>query len=206
MKADRYADALRLIPARAGRTRSVWVGIFGQGAHPRSRGAHAATQRPQAVVEGSSPLARGARGTSRPSRASGPAHPRSRGAHVVLVEAAAVARGSSPLARGAPVLGVPYVRRRGLIPARAGRTSALSPSPLCRRAHPRSRGAHCRPRWGCSGRPGSSPLARGAHSPRIVVDPDPGLIPARAGRTACGHGRAAPRRAHPRSRGAHAAS
>ena len=55
------------------------------------------------------------------------AHPRSRGEHIGVKKSAVSCGGSSPLARGTRAAGVFAVRRRGLIPARAGNT--LEPNP-----------------------------------------------------------------------------
>ena len=90
----------------------------------------------------------------------------------------------------------------GLIPARAGRTT-VRPSWVCLcGAHPRSRGADGWRVWPAPTAPGSSPLARGGLNAAISATATTGLIPARAGRTACtATGRSSPR-AHPRSRGA----
>ena len=109
-----------LIPARAGNTltgstvkRAVW-------AHPRSRGEHCCAGECPAVLQGSSPLARGTPATSphreacvgliparagnthpaEPTRKASRAHPRSRGEHVIAFLMGSTKSGSSPLARG----------------------------------------------------------------------------------------------------------
>ena len=51
----------RLIPAHAGSTCMGWRGCGAHGAHPRSRGEHAASSSAGAASAGSSPLTRGAR-------------------------------------------------------------------------------------------------------------------------------------------------
>ncbi len=157
---------------------------------------------------GSSPLARGGHGAGAgaahprrliPARAgrtdshprhpgSGAAHPRSRGADHHCRTGARRDAGSSPLARGGLRAGRWHVRCRGLIPARAGRTSRTHPCGRCRRAHPRSRGAHADGDSAAGLRPGSSPLARSGPLSDLHVVGRAGLIPARAGRTlACIH-------------------
>ena len=92
----------------------------------------------------------------------------------------------------------------GLIPARAGRTSASRTASQRARAHPRSRGADIAIALIGLVMKGSSPLARGGPADVRVCRAGPGLIPARAGRTPLA--RSSPRRcrAHPRSRGADA--
>ena len=52
-----------------------------------------------------------------------PAHPRSRGENGIAVQDAVGKFGSSPLTRGKPRGRYPLVRRVGLIPAHAGKTS-----------------------------------------------------------------------------------
>ena len=132
----------RLIPARAGNTRSFcgsWVWLP---AHPRSRGEHDARGFGAQRDRGSSPLARG---TLRkfagghlgfrliPARAGNTpvmmftaseitAHPRSRGEHTYCVARARLTTGSSPLARGTQRQASGSERAKRLIPARAGNT------------------------------------------------------------------------------------
>jgi len=154
------------------------------------------------MTTGSSPLARGGRRhhlraarrdrliparagrtpTSATVATSTPAHPRSRGADPTGVQPLVCGPGSSPLARGGP-------------------TSTLWAVWTCR-AHPRSRGAD--PVAACTppGPAGSSPLARGGPPGTTRTRNDPGLIPARAGRTHLSRPAPSRGRAHPRSRGA----
>ena len=172
-------------------------------AHPRSRGDHHSEPCADTVRAGSSPLARGplAAGTADvkrlgliPARAgttlhscteSNPtgAHPRSRGDHAVEGRKPVAVTGSSPLARGPPLLRKARANRRGLIPARAGTTSAIIWVIRRRRAHPRSRGDHKPSSRKPSPRRGSSPLARGPHIEGGRHYHCEGLIPARAGTT-----------------------
>ena len=114
----------RTIPARAGSTWDASPTPPRTADHPRSRGEHVAERVQQAVEQGPSPLARGARtrpapcrqergtiparagstASTRPRRALRPDHPRSRGEHARVVTRAAGANGPSPLARGAHFL------------------------------------------------------------------------------------------------------
>ena len=131
------------------------------------------------------------------------AHPRSRGDHAGRREYEELREGSSPLARG-PLSATRTVSdKTGLIPARAGTTGELLESWGSLRAHPRSRGDHCRRGVTFRSPLGSSPLARGPPDTRAAGGEFVGLIPARAG-TTC---RPTPTRrsegAHPRSRGDH---
>jgi len=191
-------------------------------AHPRSRGADDRSRRDTGRHEGSSPLARGgpsghglgadgcgliparAGRTAAPHRPRGRqgAHPRSRGADMVPDVMVPEVRGSSPLARGGRRLEVPPGPDLGLIPARAGRTTAPHQRQRPAGAHPRSRGADTDDMREFTRSLGSSPLARGGlcalHERGIRL----GLIPARAGRTSSPRQQRRRSGAHPRSRGA----
>ena len=109
----------------------------------------------------------------------------------------------------------------GIIPARAGFTvvtsRALSPlrdHPRSRgvyqvgrghllgsRDHPRSRGVYYRPSSSTPAMTGSYPLARGLPEYPRPLEPDAGIIPARAGFTARRESSHQPSGDHPRSRG-----
>ena len=75
--------------------------------------------------------------------------------------------------------------------------------PRVGRAHPRSRGEHGGQWLVWGGQWGSSPLARGTPGVAAADFCKIGLIPARAGNTACVARKFAGSRAHPRSRGEH---
>ena len=110
----------RLIPARAGNTRTASTHATCPAAHPRSRGEHLNNADFNELKDGSSPLARGTReaasddggrGRLIPARAGNTrsagaglhlnaAHPRSRGEHARTSTTGASDCGSSPLARG----------------------------------------------------------------------------------------------------------
>ena len=175
------ASAAGLIPARAGTTREGFSSKTCSRAHPRSRGDHPLLAGRGGCAGGSSPLARGPRGGRSaanhrpgliPARAGTTlckldslkperAHPRSRGDHLFCACGKCCLWGSSPLARG------PHPRTEqpayppGLIPARAGTTSAEPFAALRRWAHPRSRGDHRMAGYSSRRVWGSSPLARG---------------------------------------------
>ena len=140
----RCGAARGIIPARAGFT---WghhrVGCQPRD-HPRSRGVYAGAGPAEGLGEGSSPLARGLLDTGAeyivgdgiiPARAgftAGPLrrggckvdHPRSRGVYDTRVRSDREPAGSSPLARGLPELDPSMHHSTGIIPARAGFTSA----------------------------------------------------------------------------------
>ncbi len=131
------------------------------------------------------------------------AHPRMRGEHRHAASPATEVFGSSPHARGAP----PSADHRRildrLIPACAGSTPRVA-CPMGRGpAHPRMRGEHDRVRVQELRPEGSSPHARGARGPRLVLGHGPRLIPACAGSTAPGSKTIPPATAHPRMRGEH---
>ena len=91
----------------------------------------------------------------------------------------------------------------GLIPARAGNTCQCTSSFVTAWAHPRSRGEHCGDTLSAPPPPGSSPLARGTLTVKVIDGAAAGLIPARAGNTSAEPFAADWRWAHPRSRGEH---
>ena len=134
----------------------------------------------------------------------GGAHPRSRGENWGWSALGTSLPGSSPLTRGKLCLRRCDYKKRGLIPAHAGKTSA-SPEPShSSRAHPRSRGENRRRPWRAWSRRGSSPLTRGKPAHAGAPDILRRLIPAHAGKTVGrALGRAEPG-AHPRSRGENA--
>ena len=133
----------RLIPAHAGKTRTMRAARVSAAAHPRSRGEN--SFRPITILSpaGSSPLTRGkpSTWTGRPSprrlipahagktqsfgrtRRGRPAHPRSRGENEIQGAVGQSLSGSSPLTRGKPPGSSLSPRRRWLIPAHAGKTS-----------------------------------------------------------------------------------
>ncbi len=178
---------------------------------------------PNCVMQGSSPLTRGAPSWLRPTglpmglipayagstggalcrfRSIG-AHPRLRGEHIIFVLMVIIGMGSSPLTRGARFELSSTGPPPGLIPAYAGstklRTDESEPPP----AHPRLRGEHKRGylrRWPCSG---SSPLTRGARSRLAFLEVVCGLIPAYAGSTHLTSTELRDLQAHPRLRGEH---
>ena len=174
----------RMIPARAGFTRSSWPWTSEVADHPRSRGVYSPMASALTFPSGSSPLARGlyapagAQGgpsgiiparagfTRRPpvSRPASADHPRSRGVYFITLQC--------------------LVHHRGIIPARAGFTKQAVRVTLCGADHPRSRGVYS---WFPSGyreERGSSPLARGLLACRPGRRGRDRIIPARAGFTA----------------------
>ena len=94
------------------------------------------------MLPGSSPLARGLRGSRVGSHRLDQDHPRSRGVYVIVQPGAGEISGSSPLARGlrSPRSSRPGISR--IIPARAGFTSSLGRSWPKTTDHPRSRGVY----------------------------------------------------------------
>ena len=172
---------LRLTPARAGNTCTLWLHRNAIAAHPRSRGEHRYLPPFTPFILGSPPLARGTLlvvigliigGRLTPARAGNThertacmaehsAHPRSRGEHKTPGCTAAPSTGSPPLARGTLVPAQHCQVRRRLTPARAGNTGMSAPALCASSAHPRSRGEHDNtPEVGAMAH-GSPPLARG---------------------------------------------
>ena len=110
-------------------------------------------------------------------------------------------RGSSPLTRGKHDLPDGLEGFLGLIPAHAGKTMAALQVTSMYKAHPRSRGENEALAASDATDKGSSPLKRGKHKTRVLLDPEEGLIPAHAGKTRRTVRRGASAWAHPRSRG-----
>ena len=211
----------RIIPARAGFTRSRRFRACACGDHPRSRGGYLSRGRDLRAEAGSSPLARGLRILLRrnrlririiPARAGFTSsrgfqarehwdHPRSRGVYSRPEMVLLTMEGSSPLARGllTPVPDHTIVVR--IIPARAGFTTAGRLGFMSTKDHPRSRGVYRSRRVAVRAASGSSPLARGLPI-RHGEEHDPwGIIPARAGFTVFKRGNIVYGSDHPRSRG-----
>ena len=138
------AGRSRIIPARAGFTARARRRSGRRRDHPRSRGVYRHALTPATNPSGSSPLARGLLVLTGPTGRSYriiPAragfttemntktdpyrdHPRSRGVYQPGWKMKASPRGSSPLARGLRPVGDRRPRSPGIIPARAGFTSA----------------------------------------------------------------------------------
>ena len=112
-----------------------------------------------------------------------------------------VRSGSSPLARGLLDVPLPTEVAIGIIPARAGFTTAASARSGMTGDHPRSRGVYALPAQDHDLALGSSPLARGLLGRGSGAARQAGIIPARAGFTAPEGDQGAGGRDHPRSRG-----
>ena len=220
------SPADRIIPARAGFTRSSRWEPAARTDHPRSRGVYTGGVKGRDGKRGSSPLARGLRDPAEisaaptgiiPARAGftawnwvsaarSPDHPRSRGVYNRNQLQTSHAAGSSPLARGL----LPYNLRgkvpSRIIPARAGFTCIVRRRGSLERDHPRSRGVYKGHQGHGVVRTGSSPLARGLLNEDVAPPVGDGIIPARAGFTRS-VGRGPPATAdHPRSRGVYGGS
>ena len=128
----------------------------------------------------------------------GGAHPRVGGENVCVLVAWLVCGGSSPRGRGKRVRhqgGLPFLR---LIPAWAGKTSALQSVAGFYAAHPRVGGENeetLRPRTFAGG---SSPRGRGKHPVEDRCELPLRLIPAWAGKTLCTNFCKGIHKAHPR--------
>ena len=189
--------------------------------HPRSRGVYFNYLRVSRFHHGSSPLARGLRRSGRrptsrrriiPARAGFTAgtvfrlirdkdHPRSRGVYTSCTSQTCPESGSSPLARGLLIIKRRAISDGGIIPARAGFTSASPYYRSLQKDHPRSRGVYVTVNEDILRRAGSSPLARGLLIRVEIKYRQPGIIPARAGFTAPADRGTPTGPDHPRSRG-----
>ena len=110
--------------------------------HPRMRGVHSRGYFRLARASGSSPHARGPRGSEAERREVCRDHPRMRGVHVGGSGRPARAWGSSPHARGPPAIFIQLVKEQGIIPACAGSTQRCRIPSAGYRDHPRMRGVH----------------------------------------------------------------
>ena len=211
-------------PARAGFTHRPSSRPTVHRDHPRSRGVY--PFRPAAVQfsVGSSPLARGLPNQTGlalvgsgiiPARAgftqgrtvrtrTGTDHPRSRGVYTVCDAPYIVVCGSSPLARGLRTGIGTSCLSCGIIPARAGFTSAVARPTRPPSDHPRSRGVYLMSALLPVIQQGSSPLARGLLFIRALYVRDDGIVPARAGFTPWWMATHRHGADHPRSRGVYA--
>ncbi|EFW09823.1 hypothetical protein HMPREF9005_1182 [Actinomyces sp. oral taxon 178 str. F0338] len=193
----------RLIPARAGKTAGAASPPTCTRAHPRACGENDITTTDDKGQGGSSPRVRGkraddgdedlhggliparagkTRGSSRVNTLSW-AHPRACGENTTKVRHTASPIGSSPRVRGKPSPWSTGSRTRGLIPARAGKTSALRSVTTRATAHPRACGENASAASRRRQAIGSSPRVRGKHRRRSGLRDRMGLIPARAGKT-----------------------
>ncbi len=185
----RHADdqsesvALRIIPACAGPTETSRLTRHSRrGSSPLARGR--LTHDCGCVVSGwIIPACAGPTNCRWVPRQRNGDHPRLRGADPQIRQGKAVMGGSSPLARGRPDGGRCGRADDGIIPAYAGPTGRTTHRTSWSGDHPRLRGAdHRRTRRG-RGRQGSSPLARGRHSPTVASTQRSRIIPACAGPT-----------------------
>ena len=171
--------------------------------HPRRRGEHWRSPGPSAMVNGSSPQARGtpaaqtaelrrcrfipagAGNTSRQSANSRwrTVHPRRRGEHFGGAHPTAAKNGSSPQARGTHRSVTRYRYRCRFIPAGAGNTRSGKYWRWIHTVHPRRRGEHQIPGRRTRILRGSSPQARGTPLYGIPLPVSLRFIPAGAGNT-----------------------
>ena len=176
---ERLAE--RLIPAHAGKTGRVGVGLVpGDGSSPLTRG-----KRCEGGLErrgaGLIPAHAGKTFTALEKIAFTPAHPRSRGENRMGAQVRFNQGGSSPLTRGKPCFCLLFEVRGA--------------------AHPRSRGENRSVPVMRAPIAGSSPLTRGKHSRCRPCLAQGGLIPAHAGKTVGSRALRGHTGAHPRSRG-----
>ena len=208
----------RLIPACAGKTAlSAKTGATVQ-AHPRVCGENAGRGDEGGGGEGSSPRVRGkllrdfdmtdelglipacAGKTCTWSRSTrrGRAHPRVCGENTGEREYYMRADGSSPRVRGKLASKGFACTRNRLIPACAGKTSITAAKTSLRAAHPRVCGENPEPGRASPHARGSSPRVRGKRMAPPPNPPQPGLIPACAGKTRPPRPPTAVMTAHPR--------
>ena len=196
-----YVD--RIIPARAGQTRTVQAGIVVRADHPRACGANFKLSFALTVTSGSSPRVRGkhhgllsahARRRIIPARAGQtrhpiwflrrrPDHPRACGANQPKTASTRPKPGSSPRVRGKLELRATLAPPQRIIPARAGQTNPRRPVHGQNPDHPRACGANLNLPPYIDERYGSSPRVRGKLVRLLALRRSPRIIPARAGQT-----------------------
>ena len=195
------AERAWLIPAHAGKTRTLWPGNqAGVGSSPLTRGKPHTTRRGRIVLR-LIPAHAGKTGLASSADRRRRAHPRSRGENLRCDPSSRRDRGSSPLTRGKRRRERPGHRNRRLIPAHAGKTDPRANTARGDRAHPRSRGENTPIVPEEDTVHGSSPLTRGKPALIAADLPESGLIPAHAGKTHSRKEGAVWAKAHPRSRG-----
>ena len=194
----------RFIPARAGNASSTRALPPKRTVHPRLRGEHRHADSAVALLNGSSPPARGTRKVRKRSsahlrfipacagntrcRARGfpqaAVHPRLRGEHLEPRNDDEADAGSSPPARGTLVVKAMQPVAGRFIPACAGNTSRKRDIRMPGTVHPRLRGEHSEIADSTAAPSGSSPPARGTLRQIKKCGVLPRFIPACAGNTA----------------------
>ena len=171
--------------------------------HPRIRGEHVDLPTPTNKQAGSSPHTRGApirRAASTHARGIIPAYA---GSTLSARTESRSTSGSSPHTRGALGRLLADEDAVGIIPAYAGSTGVETYPIFDEADHPRIRGEHTMTAHSSGAAAGSSPHTRGALPSPCVRTRASGIIPAYAGSTPNGTGRAGISRDHPRIRGEH---
>ena len=193
----------RIIPARAGQTRSRRAGSRCRPDHPRACGANDAPSATKSRTCGSSPRVRGKQGMGRhvraarriiPARAGqtvrrtwrarpGSDHPRACGANWSMPDKYRGGFGSSPRVRGKPWRMSSSSPHSRIIPARAGQTFRWQRPWLPDTDHPRACGANGAILVFVFLESGSSPRVRGKLLRLFRAVRRDRIIPARAGQT-----------------------
>ena len=129
------------------------------------------------------------------------AHPRAGGENPPSPPTSPPLSGSSPRGRGKHGRRRPHLADCGLIPARAGKTTAALPGGQASPAHPRAGGENRYFFSAVSLQGGSSPRGRGKPIDQIPFHAAERLIPARAGKTVRSSRASSMAAAHPRAGG-----
>ena len=130
-------------------------------------------------------------------------HPRGCGEHKIYSVDKYSEWGSSPRMRGARELFEHVENRIGIIPADAGSTPVMTPTPVTRQDHPRGCGEHSVDLRSALSKIGSSPRMRGAHFHCLFEPIRQRIIPADAGSTRKVRKNGLCRKDHPRGCGEH---
>ena len=174
---------LRLIPARAGKTRGAVNDALAPATHPRAGGENLTPAGRLVIDGGSSPRGRGKHRAGARVREHPGLIPARAGKTSIGRATSRVLPGSSPRGRGKHSWCQWQDSEGGLIPARAGKTACADPTARLSTAHPRAGGENVAGSIAREAPAGSSPRGRGKPLLTLAHHSPVRLIPARAGKT-----------------------
>ena len=172
-----------IIPACAGSTTCVQIGVNRKWDHPRMCGEHAWAFSLTSSKSGSSPHVRGARGFMLSEAVHCGIIPACAGSTLDLIDTATGNRDHPRMCGEHATPRTDTPDSTGIIPACAGSTSVCFLGKFLVGDHPRMCGEHFNCEEVALMRVGSSPHVRGAHLDRRLPRRESGIIPACAGST-----------------------
>ena len=196
------SEELRITPARAGKTVPARVIAIGLKDHPRACGENPGIRFPIRWILGSPPRVRGKQAREQsfavssgitPARAGktdevarlwaqNEDHPRACGENLRPFRYIYSTTGSPPRVRGKPAQRWYEPVRRGITPARAGKTVRPQAAATCSRDHPRACGENVPFSLFGTRNLGSPPRVRGKQFLRLRIKAPARITPARAGK------------------------